>query len=183
MAAVEQLIDVDAFEEFLARPENRRRLFELIDGRIVEKLPTEEHGYIAGKLSQHLNNWIDDGHAGRVGIEVRHRPARDFLNDRLPDVSFVLDDTRPIVTKGAVLSMPDLAVEIKSPSDTYEDMLNVAAYYLQNGCRLVWLFYPSRKTVEVVIAAERYTLTIDDMLTGGDVLPEFEVPLSRVFRK
>ncbi len=183
MAAVEQLIDVDAFEEFLARPENRRRLFELIDGRIVEKLPTEEHGYIAGKINYFLNGWVENGHPGRVGIEVRHRPARDFLNDRLPDVSFVLDDTRPIVTKGAVLSMPDLAVEIKSPSDTYEDMLNVAAYYLQNGCRLVWLVYPAKKTVEVVTNESRRTLSIDDVLTGGNVIVDFEMPLRRIFPK
>jgi len=58
-----------------SRPENRHRLFELIDGRSVEKLPTQEHGYIAGKLSQHLNNWVDDGHSGIVGVEVRHCPA------------------------------------------------------------------------------------------------------------
>ena len=34
---------IEEFERFLALPENADRLFELIDGEIVEKMPTEEH--------------------------------------------------------------------------------------------------------------------------------------------
>ncbi len=43
----EQLYTVDEFEELLKLPENAGRLLELIDGEIVEKMPTEEHGSIA----------------------------------------------------------------------------------------------------------------------------------------
>lgn len=34
---------IEEFEEFIARPENGDRVFELIHGEIVEKVPTEEH--------------------------------------------------------------------------------------------------------------------------------------------
>ena len=41
-----RLHTVDEFDEFVARPENRDRLFELINGEIVEKVPTQTRGFI-----------------------------------------------------------------------------------------------------------------------------------------
>ena len=38
---VERLVSVDEFERILALPENRDRLLELINGKIIEKMPTE----------------------------------------------------------------------------------------------------------------------------------------------
>ncbi len=43
----ERRITADEFEIFVDLPENRERLLELINGAIVEKTPTQEHGFIA----------------------------------------------------------------------------------------------------------------------------------------
>ena len=50
MAIQPKLVTVVEFEQFLALPENRDHSFELIHGEIVEKVPTEEHGLIAGNI-------------------------------------------------------------------------------------------------------------------------------------
>lgn len=58
----EQLIrqphTVEGFEAFLALPENRGRLFELVEGEIVEKMPTEEHGVTAAWIVTFINMFL-----------------------------------------------------------------------------------------------------------------------------
>ena len=182
MAVQKQAYSVAQFEEFIARPENEDRLFELIDGEIVEKVVTQQHGIIAAEFATELNLWLRQNPIGRVAVEARHRPADDDENDRLPDVSFVADLSKAVVREGAVLSMPDLAVEIKSPSDSFKKMREKARYYLANGARLVWLAFPEQRIIEVYTPDDEFVLSEDEMLKGGDVLPGFAVAVRDVFR-
>src|SRR5262249_48321654 len=128
----ERLYSVEEFDKFIAQPENRDRLFELIQGEIVEKMPTEEHGEIALALDSALRTFVIQHKLGRVGVEVRHRMPNDASNSFLPDISFV-SGQRPSVTEGSVPQMPDLAVEIKSRDDSLKDVREKANYYLLNG--------------------------------------------------
>jgi Uma2 family endonuclease len=85
--------------------------------------------------------------------------------------------------------MPDLAMEIQSPDDDSQDLHAKAKYYLQNGSRLSWLFFPKPQTVDICTwnaqkqAMDVKTLTIDDTLEGGDVLPGFTVAVRDIFPK
>jgi Uma2 family endonuclease len=182
MAVQKQVYSIAQFEEFIARPENEERLFELIDGEIVEKVVTQAHGIVAANFATHLNLYAWQRPIGRVAVEARHRPADDDENDRLPDVSFVADMSKAVVREGAVLSMPDLAIEIKSPSDSLRKMREKARYYLANGTKLVWLAFPEQRVIEVYTPADEYILGEDEILTGGDVLPGFAVPVRDLFR-
>src|SRR5437879_5068849 len=108
MAIQPKLFTVAEFEKFLALPENRERSFELIHGEIVEKVPTEEHGLIAGNIYGFLWQYTRQSGFGRAVIEVRVRVPDDDYNSRQPGLAFFADTTRPIVTRGPVLQMPDL---------------------------------------------------------------------------
>jgi Uma2 family endonuclease len=172
---------VEEFERFLCMPENAGRLFELINGEIVEKMPTEEHGVIAINIAYELRGYVKQHKSGRVGVEVRHRMPQDDLNSRLPDLSFTTA-RRPLVREGSVPEMPDLAIEIQSPDDTITAMREKADYYLTNGARLVWLVYPHKRLIEVYRPdADIEILLESDTLTGGDVLPGFSMPVTDVF--
>lgn len=178
---VARLVTIDEFERLLALSENRDRLLELVNGEVVEKMPTEEHGLIAGNLSFALGSYNRQHKLGRVGVEVRQRLPHDNLNSRMPDVSFSTA-RRPIVRRGGVPEVPDLAVEIKSPSDSVRQMREKAAYYLANGARLVWLVYPAQRIIEIYTPdADVEILIVGDQLTGGDVLPGFTMPVAEVF--
>ncbi len=171
---------LDSFEKFtLDHPD---RLFELVNGMIVEKMPTEEHGLIVGNIHALLWQHVKQNKLGRVGVEIRHQTPGDNYNDLLPDVSFSSDTDRPIVTQGGVQGMPDLAVEVKSPNDTYSGLREKAYYYLQNGSKMVWLVYPEKKLVEVFRKdSDSELYTGDESLSGGDVLPDFKLSLSEIF--
>ncbi|MEM7131798.1 MAG: Uma2 family endonuclease [Chloroflexota bacterium] len=177
----ERLYTVDEFDDFRAQPENRNRLFELIDGEVFEKMPTEEHGMIALNVGSEFRTYGKQNKTGRAGVEVRHQARKDNKNSRLPDVSFRLTSDKPI-KKGSVSGMPDLAVEIKSPTDTINGMRETAAYYLANGSRLVWLIYPEHRLVEVYRPNEDVEiLNATQTLSGYDVMPGFEMPVVDVF--
>lgn len=126
---------VKEFEQLFAEAEHGDRLLELIHGEIVEKIPTEEHGVIAGNVFAPLHNFVAPQRLGRVGFEVRHRPPDDAYNSRLPDISFS-GARRPLVIKGSVPTMPELAVEVQPPDDTIKEMREKATYYLANGGKI-----------------------------------------------
>jgi Uma2 family endonuclease len=182
MAIQPKLYTVAELERFLALPENGDRYFELIQGEIVEKVPTEEHGLIAGNIYGFLWNYTRQSGVGRAVIEVRVRMPEDEYNSRQPDLAFFADTTRPVVKRGPVLQMPDLVIEVKSPDDTYKSMRERAEYYLMNGAKLVWLVYPDKRLVEVYRQdADSDLLTADDMLQGNDVLPGFTLSVHEIF--
>ncbi len=178
---IDKKLTVDEFEYLLTVPENSDRLLELIDGEVVEKMPTEENGMVAGNLIFALRGYVQQHQSGRVGTEVRHHIPSDNFNSRLPDVSYSTA-RRPVITKGSVPEMADLAVEIQSPDDSIKKMRVTADYYLEHGAQLVWLVYPSKRIVEVFYANGEADIFRDgEVLSGEEVLPGFMLPVADIF--
>lgn len=183
MSIQQKLFTIEEFEAFIALPENRDRYFELIDGEFVEKaMPTEEHGIVVLNLGTDMRIFLRVNPIGRVMTEVRVRVPDDPHNSRQPDLAFFLNTGRPVVKRGAVPQMPDLVIEVKSPDDSYKGMRARAAYYLANGALMVWLAYPEKRLIEIFRKdADVEILTENDILTGGDLLPGFEVAVRDIF--
>ncbi len=74
--------------------------------------------------------------------------------------------------------MPDLAVEVVSPSQTLAEVRRKAETYLRHGSALVWLIDPGSETAEVW---QREVIDSDGVLSGGAVLPGFSLPLRKIF--
>ena len=180
MAVEERLYTVEEFEQIADSPENKDRLLELINGEMVEKVPTQEHGMVAGNIYGPLWNDVSQRKSGRVVMEVRHRMPEDQRNARIPDVSYTAGN-KPLVKKGSVPQMPDLAVEVKSPDDSLKLMREKARYYLANGVRLVWLVIPEKRLIEVYTLTHEEVLSEVDTLSGEDVLPGFTLAVRDVF--
>lgn len=172
---------VEEFEQLFTQAEHGDRLLELIHGEIIEKMPTEEHGVVAGNVFAPLHNFITPQRLGRVGFEIRHRLSNDKYNSRLPDISFS-SVRRPMVTKGSVPTMSDLAIEVQSPNDTVKAMREKATYYLANGAQLVWLIYPRKRFVEVYYANGEIDIFREgETLSGEELLPGFSLPVTDIF--
>ena len=169
----------DEFEALIAKHPQRR--FELIHGAIVEKMPTELHAYIVMFIGRFLLAYLDQQPIGYVLPEARYGLPSDDENDRVPDLAFRTHDKGPLVSKGTAPFMPDLAIEIQSPSQGDRELADKAAYYLANGSRMVWLIYPDRRLVEILTADDRQLLTENGTISGGDVLPGFSVPVKDIF--
>lgn len=80
--------------------------------------------------------------------------------------------------------VPDLVVEVISPSERPGQITTKLFTYLDAGVRIVWLVDPEAQTVTVHAAGESpRTLTTDDEINGGDVLPGFSVPIAAFFER
>ena len=181
MEARQLLYTVEEFEQYADAPENRDRLLELIDGEILEKVPTEQHVMIVILIAHWLLNFIlTNSIKGRVVTEVRYRSKEDRRNARIPDVSYRAG-SNPLTKKGSVPELPDIAIEVKSPDDSLKDMRSKARYYLANGTKLVWLVEPQKRFVEVYSLDDEQLLLEGEMLDGGSVLPDFQMPVSAIF--
>jgi Uma2 family endonuclease len=106
---------------------------------------------------------------------------------RLPDVTFVSWKQFPSrkIPKNPILrGHPDLAVEVLSKSNTRQEMKRTLKEYFKAGTQLVWIVDPPTKTVAVYNSpTTRRVVKLKDSLDGGDVLPGFKLPLSRIFRE
>lgn len=78
--------------------------------------------------------------------------------------------------------VPDLAVEVLSPSNTPREMALKRRHYFEAGVRLVWIIDPEGRTADVSTEADHPTrLDASATLDGGGVLPGFALPLADLF--
>ena len=178
-----RLYTVPDFEALIALPENEERLFELINGEVVQKVPTELHSMIAGNMYSALRGFVKPRNLGRVLFEARHRVPNDDHNARIPDVSFTRTERLlPIVDEGAIPLIPDLCIEVQSPNDSAKKLRDKAAYYLANGAQLVLIVYPKKRMVEAQYPDGEFDMfREDESITFGDLLPGFTMSVKEVF--
>ena len=78
--------------------------------------------------------------------------------------------------------VPDLAVEVLSPSNTRHEMATKLREYFAAGVRLVLYVDPPERTARAFTSPETWTdLGPGDSLDGGDVLPGFRLAMSEWF--
>ncbi|MBA3868429.1 MAG: Uma2 family endonuclease [Anaerolineae bacterium] len=171
-------VTAEAFITFILQSENEGRRFELIDGEIVEKMPTQLHALIATLFIFRLSLYFQNNPIGWVFTELRIKLPSDDLNDTIPDISVVLKEGREFNPNEPLTFMPDLAIEIKSPTDSLIKMRKKANYYLENGTKLVWLVDTQRQKVEIYTVDDTEILGVNDTLDGGDLLPNFKLPMT-----
>lgn len=174
-----------AEEDVIKIRDRERRLFELVDGVLVEKVMGYWESVLAIELGRLLGNFVDPRKLGTIAGEAGMLRLSPGLV-RIPDLSFIsrarLAQHRR--ARAPILALaPDLAIEVLSEGNTTGEMARKVREYFASGCRLVWLVDPRDRTVAVYTsAADSVVLTAKQTLTGGDVLPGFRLPLRNIFR-
>jgi len=161
-----------------------KRLYELVDGILVEKTMGYHESYLALLLGHLLNSFVIPRRLGLVAGEAGMlRLAAGLV--RIPDVSFVSWDRLPdrqIPREPIPHLAPDLAVEVLSASNTPKEMDEKLHDYFAAGAKLVWYVDPAAKTVTVFIRPEKgMILRENQTLDGGSVLPGFSLRLAELF--
>jgi Uma2 family endonuclease len=175
----------DATEaDVIAIHSSEKRLFELVDGVLVEKPMGFRESMLAAAIIAALGKYLEgketgvftgpDGMMRLFPGLVRIPDVAYISNQRLPDGQVPLDPIPSLV--------PDLAVEVLSRSNTFAEMELKRKEYFSAGVRLVWLVDPELRTVEVFKQiGQSHTLHEQDILEGGEVLPGFSLSLARLF--
>jgi Uma2 family endonuclease len=162
-------------------------LYEVVDGQIVQLPPMGAYeSDIANFLAQLLDAHARKSHLGRVFLELLFRIDAARNLKRRPDLAFVSAARWPFgkrVPKGEAWHMvPDLAVEVVSPSNGAAEIAGKIHDYFQTGTTLVWVIYPETRQVYVYTSVSDVRILLEAAeLDGGDLLPGFHIPLYRSF--
>ena len=188
MALQQRIYDIDDVWEFVHHPDNDAKHFELIDGVLIEMVPPGgEHGEVALNLGSLVRAFVRANGLGRATVETGYHPPDNRYTLLAPDVAFVRHSRAPNpFPKKFVPVMPDLAVEILSPTDTLTNTREKAELYLTNGTTIVWIVLPDEQSVEVCRLTEtsevaREVFGPDDALSGEEVLPGFTLDARDIF--
>ena len=170
--------------EFEAQYLNKR--YELVRGVPVEmSLTGMLHQIIAATVVAKLWAHVNANHLGYVGSsEGGYILARNPDIIRAADASFIAFEHVPKsgLQDGFFPVPPDLAVEVVSPNDRADAIMEKTEEYLQAGVRLIWMIYPKQRKVLVYrLNGTVQSLTGDDMISGEDVLPGFTLPLNELW--
>lgn len=165
-------------------------LFEVLNGIQVE-LPSMSSfsSQIANEISIELAIYARTHQLGTVLVEALFNipTKKDPNKQRRPDVAFLNKARWPLKKQAPDFDpwpvIPNLAVEVISPSDLIVEVNNKISDYFEAGVELVWVVHPRNEMVEVYTAPLHSTkLSKSETLTGGTVLPGFELKLATIFR-
>jgi len=163
---------------------HEKRLFELIDGVLVEKGMGYRESILAGAILEGLRSWTKPRKLGLVtGADGMMRLFPGLV--RIPDVAYASWErfpNRQVPTEAIPQLVPDLAVEVLSESNTKREMNRKRNEYFDAGVRLVWIVDPKTSTIRVYTEPEQFTvLDQNQILDGGAVLPGFTYSLRDLF--
>ena len=162
------------------------RICELIDGVLVEKTMGYYESLVAALIIQILGRFVQ---THDLGIVLGPDGTLKILPNqvRVPDVCFIgwrKFPNRELPREPIPAVAPDLAVEVLSEGNTEAEMQRKLHDYFTAGVRLVWYIDPRTRTARAYTAEDRCTqLTEQQALSGGDVLPGFELALDELFAK
>jgi len=173
-------------DEFLLMPKGVNKQ-ELVDGEVIELSPVGgPHGRMQMRFGMYLGPHLQSTQQGEMYAELGFRFARNPDLVRAPDVCFISAEqlrARPM-EDGFYDGYPDLAIEVTSRHDTVREVEDKVQTYFDAGTRLVWLVYPERRVVMVRYPDGRgRMLRSNDILSGEDVMPGFEITLDELFGK
>ena len=171
-------------EELLMLPKGDARRFELIRGVLIEKMPTgDPHGESVNLTGYALPHYA---RSHRYGVVRSGDPGYRLESDpdtvRAPDVAWFAPGRLIRGRRGYPEIAPDLAIEIKSPSNSWPEIISKAQMWLCYGSREAWVGDPETVSVRIYRPnAAPVVLGADDVLDGGDLLPGFSIPVRDLF--
>ena len=170
------------YRDYLLLPEQDRR--ELIEGDFYAvPAPSFRHQTISRDLGTLLWDFVKTNNLG----VVLWAPVDVVLSEESvvqPDILFVSNERREIITEDNIHGAPDLAVEILSPSTADRDKELKLRLYAQAGVREYWIVDPDERSVQVMeLGSSGYT-SIHGYTSGNassPLLPGLELSLDEVF--
>ena len=135
-------------EDIWESPDDGNR-YEVVDGELfVTPPPIRSHQHAAGNLYGPIWNYLQAHPTGVVymaplGVKL------DASNGIQPDVLYVSNDRREILTDRGMDGAPDLVIEVLSPSTRARDLGIKLRRYAASGVKHYWVADPSNKTLAV----------------------------------
>ncbi len=156
---------------------------QLINGELImSPSPTPLHQRVLRKLFNLL-----DQYSGSNG-EVFFAPIDLYIDDKnvfQPDLVYISEENKNIITHHAIEGPPDLVVEIISPSNTFIDRYTKKKAYQKIGVKEYWIVDPASHTLEIYLhnqsnAELPHLYVVDEGKVTSIVMPSLEFDLKAI---
>jgi Uma2 family endonuclease len=184
MLVVEKKISVSEFREMEFEGEDA--YYELINGEIVKKsAPTPLHQEISNNLSFALTSFVKQNRLGKVFTAPVDVYLHEFSHV-LPDLIFISTENLAIIDyKDGITGVPDLVVEIISPSSIYKDRILKNNDYQAAGVPEYWLVDSKNQAVEVYENINKsfhlFSFAAETGKIQSKLLQGFELDITTIF--
>jgi Uma2 family endonuclease len=154
---------------------------QLIHGKLtMSPAPSPQHQRISRNLLQILIQ-----HTLNFG-EVFYSPIDLILSESIvlqPDLVFISNKKKEIITNRGIEGVPDLLVEVLSPSNSYIDRVTKKEIYAAHGIPELWLVDPQSKQLEIYLPKTEQAIKIykEDEVVTAETLPTLSFTLSSIF--
>jgi Uma2 family endonuclease len=161
--------------------------YEVVDNQVRELPPmSARETHFANRLVRFLGPFIWGEGLGDVEIEQLYLIDRARNLQRRPDLAFISFERwprgKPVPATNARDVVPNLAVEVISPTNSAYEVIEKLDDYFASGVQRVWVIYPPHgKFYDYSSPTSVRILTRSDTLKSDDVLPGFELPLAELF--
>jgi Uma2 family endonuclease len=177
-------------DEFLAR-DDWPRGSQLIAGEVIVNQPLLPHQLILGRLYARLLSWCEAAQSEAapgcglpcLSIDLRLGPRDVYA----PDLWWIREERRPEPGATGIDGLPDLVVEVRSPSTWRYDTGRKRRRYEAGGVAELWLVDPKARRVIVCRRSSPASATFDEELAlEGDesltspLLPGFAIAVERL---
>lgn len=181
MVIATQRMTVEAFDEWVLRPENVSRNFEYIAGEIFEGVSHPRSSKLGARMATFVGMYLlkhDIGHL--TGADGAYMVSGERY---IPDVAFISYAKQPELLSVAGYNPfpPDLAVEVSSPTNDDDVMRLKVGNYLAAGT-LTWVIDPEKQLVEIYRPGKPVeVLDMEGTVSGDEVLPDFTLAVKDIF--
>jgi Uma2 family endonuclease len=171
-------------EAFLSLPESDES-YELVNGEAVKKMsPKFFHSSLTTVFWVELSSWCDG--IGRIRVEwsvVLKQKDKDWVP--VPDLLYVSYDRLASDWKKdePCPVLPELAIEIVSTDQAFNQLAQKAADYLSAGIDRVWVVYPPMRSITVFFADQPPETYRGDRLLTDELFPDLAVTAEQFFVK
>ena len=161
--------------------------YEILKGTLHERKTVGGlHGRIGYGVGFSVGLHVISNRLGRLytsdsGFVIENDP----LSVLRPDVAFVRAERiyPGLEERGFMAIVPDLEVEVLSPGDRSIDIANKIERYRRAGVPILWVVDPQTRSVAVyTLSHQPVTLHEGDELDGGEILPEFRLPVGEILQ-
>lgn len=179
------------YEEWLRMPETNQPC-EIVDGEIkMSPAPSHMHQRLVRRLLFLLEEHVPETRGELLPLPVDVTISRSTLKVRQPDVMVVLyreggyQNAQQLLAAPHGEVVPDLVVEVLSPSETRSAVGAKIEDYRQVGVRELWLVSPEAETVEVLKLSaegvERVGLYGKGDTVHSELLATLQIDTNRLF--
>jgi Uma2 family endonuclease len=157
---------------------------ELVNGDIVvSPSPAFDHAYTDRQLSALLTNHINQNDLGVLLGDID--TIFDNLNVRRPDILFIAKSRLHLITGHGIPIIPDLCIEILSPSSATYDQIEKFNLYASSGVPHYWIVDPKGRTFDAYQLVDqkyvRKTAARDRDTVAAAPFPELQMPLAQLW--